>query len=298
MFATAYPESEVPSIRYHSHRIEQIRGPLVDYIEPAMSVSVANDWMTCLSLEMTAFRTVELVNLSGLKNLEALHLMAYGTTPDDQQEHLLRYWNRIGPDEQVFPALRILILRGWREISRQNLRFLAAFRALQFFAQDDCTVRRPEDDIRVRGVTYRHVATHSCSGPRLIRELVQQRGVTSKDGDAESSSPARPSLHLQLGVLLRSDDAVVWRNPPPNLQLYQREKKTVVAVGETPRGVETQAEADADTGTSAAPVSIRPPPPSSHAKKRRKEDVKKTSVRSSKRLQLEDILGGFQGGAP
>ncbi|KAI9886630.1 MAG: hypothetical protein M1823_001544 [Watsoniomyces obsoletus] len=295
-FASAYPDSEVPSIRYHSHRIQSVEAPLVNYLQPAMSP----DWMTCLSIETCQVRTVELVNLSGCKNLEALYLMAY-TADDDhhQQEHLLRSWNRVGQDEQVFPALRILILCGFAGLNARNLEFLATFPALQYFAQEHPgrylpSMEGSNDDISVRGVTFRHIAGPIRSDPRLIYGLVCERGEMSMDDGEESTlSPARPTLHLQLGSFLRRDDALL-RTPPRRLQLYQREKTTLVVDETVPRGteMETKGDADADTATSTASVYPRPPS-SANANKKRKENGR-ASIRSSKRRPMEDMLRGFE----
>ena len=129
------------------------------YITPIISESL--QWITHLSICISSFTRLELVNLSRLVNLGALNITGRAEDADQDSmpavgDSLVRSWSRAASADGAFARLRVLVLRDHDDITARSLGYLSSFPSLMFYSIHGCDIRDIRENQAVSlGWSYR-----------------------------------------------------------------------------------------------------------------------------------------------
>ena len=195
MFVARYPNHHELGLQPYRRKLPNPTMSLADYVRPVTALKM--EWITLLSIGMTAVPTAEYASLAAIPNLGGLDLLSHNEYQTRAPVHdgLVRAWSRAAKHDACFSALRVLSLRRWPDVTARTLGYLGVFPALRYF------VLQARSD--PSGLILRPVPLKGWSGelrltrPETMPELFR-KAVRDADASGHSAGPVA-QLELELG---------------------------------------------------------------------------------------------------
>lgn len=120
-----------------------------------LSNSPSHVWVTNLSLAYVSLSPTYLTKVSTLQSLRILSLSHNDDAPHASHfdDRVLRTWAEAAADHRAFSRLSVLMLYGWKRVTRVSVDRFEAFPALKEVCLYDCGVKR--SDILCRDLPWR-----------------------------------------------------------------------------------------------------------------------------------------------
>lgn len=152
--------------------------PLADYF--ATLTSLSPNWLTCVRITPSSIDRSDLVRMAQLQNIAVLDLsddISVDNSGTQIDERIFRTWTEMAKEGKAFKHVRVILMRGQKDVSTWLFKYLDDFPSLCFIVLTDCRLihQKNRADWTDRAGTYGWEARHAKKSARSLRSLIDDK---------------------------------------------------------------------------------------------------------------------------